>query len=377
MNIRIWGLLVCATLCMGATPRHSHNAVPQISAEAIEQAQFGERQKDKTALIVKAEVLLDRAGFSPGVIDGHDGDNFRKALAAFQKQNRLDPTGTPDGKTLDALAATSEDPIMGEYVITEDDVKGPFTEKIPADFEAMAKLPRLDYPSPRDELAERFHMSESLLASLNPGIDFARAGARIVVTDVPQKLRHARVAKILIDKNARSLSAFDAQGTLIAFYPASIGSAEKPAPSGEFKVKGVAHNPTYHYDPRFGFKGVKVQHKLTIRPGPKKSGRSRLDRSDGAELRYPWHAVAGKNRQDRVAWVHPPHQLGCARSRRDGAPGDDRRFHRMSDCFFGDRRQQSKRIFLFACIRKHTYFGIMKSYRLEPLQSSRAALSFC
>jgi lipoprotein-anchoring transpeptidase ErfK/SrfK len=158
---------------------------------------------------------------------------------------------------------------MGDYEISEADVKGPFTEKIPANFEAMAKLPRLDYASPRDELAERFHVSESLLAALNPGIDFARAGARIAVTDVPQRPRHVKVAKLVIDKQARSLSAFDADGNLVGFYPASIGSAAKPAPSGEFKVKGVAHNPTYHYDPRFGFKGVKAQHKFTIQPGPK------------------------------------------------------------------------------------------------------------
>ena len=112
-------------------------------------------------------------------------------------------------------------------------------------------------------------MSEALLATLNPGADFARPGTRIVVTDVPQKPRHTPVAKVVIDKNARTLSAFDAEGNLVAFYPASIGSAEKPAPSGEFKVKAVAHNPTYHYDPRFAFKGVKAKHKFTIQPGPK------------------------------------------------------------------------------------------------------------
>jgi lipoprotein-anchoring transpeptidase ErfK/SrfK len=270
MNMRLYGLLVCAALCIGATPHHSrHEARQPLTAAAIEQAQFGEGQKANTALIVKAEVLLDRAGFSPGVIDGRDGDNYRKALAAFQRQSGLDSTGTLDADTFSALAATSEHPIMADYAITEADVKGPFTKNIPANFEAMAKLPALGYPGPRDELAERFHMSEALLTTLNPGADFARAGTRIVVSDVPQKPRHTRVAKIVIDKNARTLSAFDADGNLVAFYPASIGSTEKPAPSGVFKVKSVAHNPTYHYDPRFGFKGVKAQHKITIRPGPK------------------------------------------------------------------------------------------------------------
>lgn len=274
MKLRVLGLLFCAALCIGATPHRSRHAThpttpPPITAEAIEQAQFGQAQKNNSALVVKAEVLLDRAGFSSGVIDGRDGDNFRKAVAAFQQQSGLNPSGTLDADTFNALAATSENPVIGEYTITDADVKGPFITNIPAKFEAMADLPRLDYPSSRDELAERFHMSEQLLATLNPGAAFGRAGTQIAVTDVPQKPRHTKVAKVVVDKRAHSLSAFDADGKLVAFYPASIGSADKPAPSGQFKVKGVAHNPTYHYDPRFGFKGVKANHKFTIAPGPK------------------------------------------------------------------------------------------------------------
>src|SRR5215469_5698199 len=151
MNMRVCGLVLCAALCIGATPHHSrhapshqassHQAARQspLTAQVIDQAQFGQGQKDNAAVIVKAEVLLDRAGFSPGVIDGRDGDNFRKAVAAFQRQNGLDPTSKVAADTFDALSATSEEPIMAEYEITDADVKGPFTENIPANFEAMAK----------------------------------------------------------------------------------------------------------------------------------------------------------------------------------------------------------------------------------------------
>src|SRR5262249_58596739 len=102
-----------------------------------------------------------------------------------------------DRETCDGLAAISEDAVIGGCEITEADIEASITAKIPTDFEAMAKLPRLGYPTPRDKLAERFHMAESLLATLNPGVDFTRAGIRIVVADVPQKPRHVKVTKIV------------------------------------------------------------------------------------------------------------------------------------------------------------------------------------
>ena len=54
-----------------------------------------------------------------------------------------------------------------------------------------------------------------------------------------------------MDKTAHNVRAYDQNAGLLAFYPASIGSEEKPAPSGVFKVRRVEWNPEYVYDPRF------------------------------------------------------------------------------------------------------------------------------
>lgn len=55
---------------------------------------------------------------------------------------------------------------------------------------------------------------------------------------------------------------------LLATYPASIGSTEKPAPSGDTTIKAVAKNPTYTYNPDYNFKGVKARHKFEVAAGP-------------------------------------------------------------------------------------------------------------
>ena len=64
------------------------------------------------------------------------------------------------------------------------------------------------------------------------------------------------------------MRALGVDGKPIAVYPASIGSEEKPAPSGTLKVVRVAKGPTYTYDPDFKFKGVKADGKLHIAAGP-------------------------------------------------------------------------------------------------------------
>jgi lipoprotein-anchoring transpeptidase ErfK/SrfK len=258
--------LVCAAALL-ATVETGRGGT--LSADAVNNATFGPVSKNRTsALVIKAEVLLDRAGFSPGVIDGRTGDNFKKALVAFQRQNGLADSGNLDAQTFDRLTATSSDPVLRDYEITRADVDAHYVHKIPKRFEAMARLPHLSYTGPRQALAERFHMSQRLIEELNSRASFRRPGTRLTVANVEDRHRNGAVSKIVVDKQDRSVSAFDRDGHLLGFYPASIGSEEKPAPSGTFKVRRVAKNPTYHYDPKFRFRGVKAKHKITIKPGP-------------------------------------------------------------------------------------------------------------
>jgi lipoprotein-anchoring transpeptidase ErfK/SrfK len=259
-------------------------AAPTITAATINDATPNGANDKSPSLIAKAETLLDRAHFSPGEIDGLDGDNFRSAVRAFQETNSLAVTGNLDADTWNALASNDTARVLKAYTISDADVAGPFTKAIPTNLEEMAKLPGLSYTGPLAELAEKFHMAQILLRRLNPLADFERAGTEILVADVPEtNLRPGRptvevvqpkndkapiAATIVVDKPAHNVRAYDREGRLLGYYPATMGSEEKPAPSGVFKVRGVTWNPEYHYDPKFAWKEVKTKQKLTVPPGP-------------------------------------------------------------------------------------------------------------
>lgn len=221
----------------------------------------------KPELLIKAQILLSRAHFSPGEIDGKPGSNFAKALAAFASERGLAASDGLTDEVWRELTNGSAEPALIEYTITDADVRGPFAAKIPARFEALKHLPALSYVNPRELLAEKFHVSEALLGALNPGKTFDSAGERIVVPNVaPAKL--GKVARLEVNKTDQTLRAFGSDGKLIAFYPATAGSSEKPAPSGQLKVTIVKKNPIYRYNPEYKFKGVHTKRPFTIQAGP-------------------------------------------------------------------------------------------------------------
>jgi lipoprotein-anchoring transpeptidase ErfK/SrfK len=245
-------------------------AATSAAAQPIQTADWrtvGATPEARRNALIRAEVLLSRAHFSPGVIDGQDGGNLQNAIAAYEAANQLPVDGKMNEKVWSALAKDPR-PALTDYAITDDDVKGPFLPAIPKDMAEMAKLPALSFTGPVQELAQRFHMDEGLLKALNPGADFSMAGAKIVVAAVgPEKLAMP-VTRVEVDKTRRQVRAYGAADLLLAVYPATVGSAERPAPSGDWAVRAVAPNPTYTFDPSRLTFGKASEGKLTVQPGP-------------------------------------------------------------------------------------------------------------
>jgi lipoprotein-anchoring transpeptidase ErfK/SrfK len=250
----------------GAPPERT---LESLSVEEVNAATWHENARAAAGadpLILKAQVLLDRAGASPGVIDAYYGDNVAKAIAAVETVLQLPVDGLLDRDVWKALGGDQAAPVLVSYTITDEDVAGPFVD-IPADWSEQAKLERLAYGGPVEMLAERFHMDTDLLKALNPDADFSQAGATITVAAVEGAPIAGTIARIAIDKNVKQLQAYDIDNRLIVAYPATIGSPENPSPGGSHTVESVVPDPFYNYDPANFVQGDNME-KLTLPPGP-------------------------------------------------------------------------------------------------------------
>jgi len=256
--------------------------------------------------VIRASILLDRLKFSPGEISQNYTDNLSKAVQAYQIANRLtatgnvDPTtwtklnqaqvttlvdnGQQDIKSADDSLRTGESTrglkpsdfqAITKYIILLEDVSGPFT-KLPrvrgpnAGERLMlreAKLNQLNYESPLELLAEKFHSSPRLLVDLNPGKSFEKAGTQINVPNVltpdpPQ------AGSIMVDGSTKSLSVLDSTGQMLAFYPATVGSEHDPLPVGTWKIAEITRYPHFKYNPKLFWDSENKHPKASVPPGP-------------------------------------------------------------------------------------------------------------
>jgi lipoprotein-anchoring transpeptidase ErfK/SrfK len=222
---------------------------------------------------MQTQIVLERLGFSSGVIDGRAGHSLEGALRGFQQANGLTPSGTLDDPTRAALARWARIPSTRTVEISADFAQGPFVGPIPHAPDKQARLAALGYADLMEKLAERFHTTPETLHALNPAPGFAPAAdAHVVVPNIgndaiaPGATGDAdwlatlamlgvasdqpRAESIVVDRSDGVLMAFDAAGKLIAQFPATMGSAHDPLPIGRWRIRGTEHNPVFHYNPR-------------------------------------------------------------------------------------------------------------------------------
>ena len=239
--------------------------------------------------MMKAQVVLDRLGFTPGVVDGKMGQSTHNAISGYQEANSLKTSGELDEPTRRALAPHRNIPATRTVSLPPEYASMTFT-KVPDGAEAQAKLDRLGYNDLLEKLAERFHTTPDTLAALNGGKRQFTAGAKLTVPNVgadrlaPGSVDDAdwqqtlqslgvgseqpKVDKIVVDKSEGVLRAFDGSGKLVAQFSATMGSEHDPLPLGDWKILGTAHNPPFSYNPELFWDANDSNAKLQLPPGP-------------------------------------------------------------------------------------------------------------
>ncbi len=240
--------------------------------------------------ILHAQVILDHLGFSPGILDGREGQSLTAALKGFQTARRMRVTGKLDQATLRALHPYAALRPVRRITLDAEALRGPYVSRIPKEPEEQAKLPALAYTRPLEKLAEMFHTTPEVLVELNPGGAAIRPGATFVFPnalpasrDYPADLKEEwrrtladlnvdanqpEADHIVVDKSEKLLKVYDVSGALVAQFSATMGSEHDPLPIGTWKINGADTNPKFHYNPDLFWDARKGDDPATLPPGP-------------------------------------------------------------------------------------------------------------
>lgn len=221
--------------------------------------------------VLRTQVLLDRNNFSVGAIDGRWGKNSAIAVYWFQRSRGLNPTGVVDEATYRMLAQGSGAiPLVREYQVTADDLKGPFT-RIPDDVYEQEKLDCLCYENGLEALAEKFHATVELLQALNPGLKGLTAGRKLWVPNVrePRPENAADdVQQVIVSVKGNYLHGIGANNAIVFHAPTTVGSEYDPSPNETLKLVKIAHDPYFHYQPTLFYEVPDTDPEANLKPGP-------------------------------------------------------------------------------------------------------------
>lgn len=251
---------ICGLLAFGDAPKAPLDTANDVNLRAT----VG--PKSSGAAVLRAQVLLGRAHFSPGVIDGYYGENTERAIRAYRAAHGLPDSGEVDAAMWEQWNGNAPE-VLVRYQIAEEDVAGPFVN-IPSDMMAKARLGALGYSSAAEALGEKFHCTPDLLRRLNPGRDLSKAGETILAPNVAHLPPLPAISHVVVDESDRSVTARAADNSVVAWYPASTGSRHDPLPIGEWKINGVSRNPVFQYNPKLFWDADASHAKAKIAAGP-------------------------------------------------------------------------------------------------------------
>lgn len=240
--------------------------------------------------ILHAQVILDHLGFSPGILDGREGQSLTAALKGFQETRGLTQSGALDRPTLWALHEYRSWRPIAKIAVPSEGLQGPFVNPMPKDPGDQAKLASLGYSRPLEKLAEMFHTTPEVLVELNPGgagiapgviFNFPNAVPdsrdyagdlkpewRRTLNDLNVGAKQPEADHVVVDKSEKVLKVLDANDKLLAQFTATMGSQHDPLPLGTWKINVVDTNPKFHYNPDLFWDAKKDDEKAMLPPGP-------------------------------------------------------------------------------------------------------------
>ncbi|MBW0144905.1 L,D-transpeptidase family protein [Sphingomicrobium sp. B8] len=239
--------------------------------------------------VFHAMVLLDRANFSPGVIDGRSGKNFEWALKGYQEANGLEVTGRLDTPTRKSLLKDGRAPTR--FLRIDETSFGSPHKEIPEDAEEQAEMEAMPYENLFEEVAERFHTTSETLIALNG--DKARNVEIGTVLQLPNVLPSSRDygdlegtqrdmfnalnvqpdggakgTRIVVDESDGQMRVYDNDDKLVAQFPVTTGSENDPLPLGKWKVQAYSFLPPFHYQPDLFWDVDDSEESQMLPPGP-------------------------------------------------------------------------------------------------------------